>query len=1205
MNQRTIMRRIITCFMCIFVIWSIMSFPTIALASGYEKPAEYIYWNDLKSNIKSLLDETEYYKLDLSTYGLNLSISGYYGNTYDVMRCYDASRVTYQRLFQVSCNTTISLVDGSENQLNTNSIAWAVLEWDVNGNILFDSNWMNPSQSYTAGVSTNGIDYSLGTRSTKLNYITIVFRYIEGGDYSDGVVSPDMTPEALASYFPNLYICYQPFTYTICNEDYTNTVNRLGIEEIPPLSNPSKRGYTFSGWKVTSNSALMPNWMNGNTYTTEQLNTYMSEGKFYNSLFGNVTFTAQYVPNDYTVFYDANGGRTDATAKTVPYGESVSLTPSASKAGCTFVGWSTSSTSRLPLSSFFMPDTNVTLYAIYTREVSDVENHDYPDYTASESDSSDEVYLLVWIRNNSSVYQYYPLTYKYDTNTMVYKYELSSTDIVSFTNGREFCYQLIAFDNAGNYAVLVDGSNGTPPPMPPVEYLQTVKHYKQEANTGEWIQFDTTNAMALSGTCFTPDYVTAPMGYSVSSKDAGEIVAGPKVYHAYYKPNTYTISFHANGGNCSLTERLIVYTAYYGELPVPIRKGYTFLGWNTALNGSGTRISSGDIYEVVGNQTLYAQWKENVYTINLDDQEAVTPGTVAYYEKYNVGNYTSADCTTTITSIAKPEKKGYTFQGYYTGKDGNGAQYVKASGEIASTNTTFSSDEILYAYWTANTYSVQYNANGGSGTMTNTPAIYDEEVTLSANTFERIGYTFVGWSTTANGTLKYEDNDSVKNLTLGDGDIVNLYAVWKANSYHVTYDYETNGGTKVSEDSKVMHYGESIDLTVTAEKDGYTFVGWNTVPDAMTKLNSLTMETNHVILYAIFEKTITVSFRENDDTGPMTTTMSETIYNNDQYAEFLISEKTNWTGWKNIGWTDQISATEDAMIFTGATFTTDKSTILYALYASEVTVSYDTNGSTVEYDSQTKERFYNASGDYFDPIFKIAKAPVLLSYSFDKWIAEDGSEYTADIEAEIEKDMLLTARWDKYPELLVSNRYFTLEEANDGKITQAELLKKVVATDREDGTLVNGIDVIIKNYSATTFTSIEEDAEVEISYQAIDSFGNEVTKSITVFITDTAMKKSTKKTYVRFISNEFWVDKEGILIATDKGGLEETSVWRINPEYRSLLQSALSCKNKQTESYFFTSQDIKWIKEYTNTYGSALNAVEEFLDFLLIKIVQK
>ena len=101
------------------------------------------------------------------------------------------------------------------------------------------------------------------------------------------------------------------------------------------------------------------------------------------------------------------------------------------------------------------------------------------------------------------------------------------------------------------------------------------------------------------------------------------------------------------------------------------------------------------------------------------------------------------------------------------------------------------------------------------------------------------------------------------------------------------------------------------------------------------------------------------------------------------------------------------------------------------------------------------------------------------------------------------------------------------------------------------------------------------------------------------------MKKSTKKTYVRFISNEFWVDKEGILIATDKGGLEETSVWRINPEYRSLLQSALSCKNKQTESYFFTSQDIKWIKEYTNTYGSALNAVEEFLDFLLIKIVQK
>lgn len=82
----------------------------------------------------------------------------------------------------------------------------------------------------------------------------------------------------------------------------------------------------------------------------------------------------------------------------------------------------------------------------------------------------------------------------------------------------------------------------------------------------------------------------------------------------------------------------------------------------------------------------------------------------------------------------------------------------------------------LYTAW--NTYTVRYNANGGSGSMSNTNATYNTAFNLRSNSFTRTGYSFGGWATSASGGAAYSNGQSVNNLTATNGGTVNLYAVW-------------------------------------------------------------------------------------------------------------------------------------------------------------------------------------------------------------------------------------------------------------------------------------------------------------------------------------------------------------------------------------------------------------------------------------------
>ena len=146
----------------------------------------------------------------------------------------------------------------------------------------------------------------------------------------------------------------------------------------------------------------------------------------------------------------------------------------------------------------------------------------------------------------------------------------------------------------------------------------------------------------------------------------------------------YTITYNANGGNGAPSNQIKKHGENITLSSVkPTKTGYTFTGWNTSSNGSGTSYSSGGTYSNNSNVTLYAQWKVNTYTITYNANGG--NGAPSNQTKKHGENIT--------LSSVKPTKTGYTFTGWNTSSNGSGTSY--SSGGTYSNN----SNVTLYAQW--------------------------------------------------------------------------------------------------------------------------------------------------------------------------------------------------------------------------------------------------------------------------------------------------------------------------------------------------------------------------------------------------------------------------------------------------------------------------------------------------------------------------
>ena len=196
-----------------------------------------------------------------------------------------------------------------------------------------------------------------------------------------------------------------------------------------------------------------------------------------------------------------------------------------------------------------------------------------------------------------------------------------------------------------------------------------------------------------------------------------------------------------------------------------------------------------------------------------------------------------------------PTKIGYTFSGWYTDQ----ACTTKFEGD------TITSDLVLYAGWRPIQYNVAFDANGGTGHMPQEGFVYDTEQALATNSFTRTGYSFAGWGIASGSTtVKYTDEQIVKNLSTIDGNTITLYAIWTPESYIVKFN--ANGGTGTMGD-QTIEYDKSTKLsTCTFAKEGYIFKGWATsadgpvVYDDAQAVKNLSSDPNTPVnLYAVWE----------------------------------------------------------------------------------------------------------------------------------------------------------------------------------------------------------------------------------------------------------------------------------------------------------------------------------------------------------------
>ncbi len=273
--------------------------------------------------------------------------------------------------------------------------------------------------------------------------------------------------------------------------------------------------------------------------------------------------------------------------------------------------------------------------------------------------------------------------------------------------------------------------------------------------------------------------------------------AGDTTLYAHWTANTYNVTLNRNiatgtndftGGSYATgtTSLTATYDDTYPDITVPVRNGYTFNGYYTdATGGEQVYNSSGGsslTYTTADDQTLYAHWTANTISITLDQQSG-TNGTTAFKYTYDTNKYYNSSGEE-ITSITIPTRTGYTFGGYYTSTGGSGTQYITSSGGF--TNSLFKNiyaSSTLYAKWTENSYTIAFNANGGSGSMNSiTGVLYTASQTLTTNAFYRYGYLFKGWAKTAvavDADIYFYDQHSVSKLTATNGATVTLYAVWE------------------------------------------------------------------------------------------------------------------------------------------------------------------------------------------------------------------------------------------------------------------------------------------------------------------------------------------------------------------------------------------------------------------------------------------
>ncbi len=559
---------------------------------------------------------------------------------------------------------------------------------------------------------------------------------------------------------------------------------RYQLEKAVSATLPTRTGYEFAKWNTQKNG--------GGTDYAPASSLTMAEA-------ADITLYAQWTANTYTVTFNGNHGATESgaetTSQTMTYDTYALLNENTfTRAGYAFDGW--------------------TQYADGTG--SSWENHEnVVNLTATNGGA---VTMFAKWKEADTTYT----VEHYQQNASGVGYALVSTDTESkggktgeLTDAKTRTYIGFTPRSFSQEAIQSDGST-----VIKIYYDRSPYTLSFDATTGTGTMGSQTFyygiSQALNANQFTrtgysfEGWATESTGLFVYLNEATYTIDhADATLYATWSPNTYTVTLSANDATEAGTES--VTATYDSAMPaiakLPAREGYTFAGFYTESNGSGTQYytAAGEsmrTWDIASDTTLYAHW--------------VVAGT-----RYTVRHYLQNTDLATYTLSDEYTQAGTTGEATAAAAKTSYAGFVIPS----VTQETIAADgsTVVEIKYHRNTYTLSFDKHDGTGTMESQTLYYGVSTAIKPNEFTRTGYSFAGWATSSTGEKSYNNAAS---YTIGS-DNATLYALWSPNTYAVTLS--ANDATEAGTATVTATYDSNMpSIAKLPAREGYTFAGFFT-----------------------------------------------------------------------------------------------------------------------------------------------------------------------------------------------------------------------------------------------------------------------------------------------------------------------------------------------------------------------------------------
>lgn len=736
----------------------------------------------------------------------------------------------------------------------------------------------------------------------------------------------------------------------------------------------AKTGSTFVGWFDSSNNQLI-------------------NGSVVPATMPNKSFSAKYTQSEYTVTLDPAGGTgLTKTTFSINYGQVYKvadtenlLTTTLARTGYTFDAWYTKANgagTKIEDNTTHGVTSNQILYANWTPNNYSI-SYDYafPTPAACAWKGPDDQYTTTPPTTTPTPS---PVTYN---STYPALPTPAPSDVPYYSEGSEKKYTF-----EGWYAKAEDTINSTDP---------TKSDICKEINGG-------TNGDIYTLTDAKGQKLFARWGYEIE----------------FFANNTADPTTETPIG----TLKCVTGKAYdVGKMPKePTRAGYTFAGWYAGREDVAAKVDLNAFTTAdAKNKTLYAHWTNASYQVTLDPNGgALVAGTsdkidVKYQEAY--------------PALPDPAKrKGYTFDGWYTAKDGGTKIVVDNLDPTKNTIVTKTQDHVLYAHWKAEkaTLTVDYRLPDDFDNTDNKYPPLTGKLDIGQDLSvaglpekkpvpyyygdPKIKFEFDEWYTTADDSIPGEKGSWVNPQTpltadMVDADLkITLYARWSmpvglCNNYDGKAT-ETTHPDNTLEFVMGSAYGSKLP---TPTRTGYTFMGWFTKPgdDGVQKTATDIAKREVTKLYARWTTSAYVVTLDPTD-GAFSEEQkirSEKFNHNDPYGDFLTKYiPTAPAGHTFDGW---YTEKEGGRKLTASDRVTKGGTIYAHWKADQFKVTLKLNYSGAADTVKTV--------DYGTELKKVlpASEPERAGYAFLGWFTDESFTTPADPEEKIAANMTIYAQW--------------------------------------------------------------------------------------------------------------------------------------------------------------------------------------------------